>query len=380
LISLWSSLAQQIDGPRPFWNTATGEGNEMACYGQRGCRLAWIYLLEHGEDTAGAKVIAATYCVEHYDECVHEKNFDDMVMDDLTSLLMLGAMGLGSAAEAAAGAESTAGGATAREEAAGSRSSGCPTKNSFDGATLVLMADGSTKPIAQVEVGDEVENAEPGDSSLQRHVVTALHVTDIDRDFVDVSVLTPDGLGIVVTTAHHPFWDATARGWKDAADLAAGDQLGSPGGSRVTVGSVRRYTNSARTYNLTVDSVHTYFVLARTTPVLVHNCNGLPEGYTSSPALEGDPYHPDSVAARSAENQALYGPTRTEQAANLGYETRIPAQKAPFDSHGQTVYFNGKTYISPDVDAHNVTQGWKMFDRRGQRIGTYDNQLNYIKK
>ncbi|MEU0529104.1 RHS repeat-associated core domain-containing protein [Amycolatopsis tolypomycina] len=372
LISLWSSLAQQIDGPRDFWATATGNGEEMACFGQRGCRLAWIYLSEHGEDTAGAKVIAATYCVEHYDECVHEKNFNDMVMDDLTSLLMLGAMGVGSAAEAAAGAETAAG-----EEAAGART-GCP--NSFAGSTPVLLADGRTKPIAKVEVGDEVENAEPDGSSVERHVVTALHVTDKDRDFVDITVRTSDGPRTVVSTAHHPFWDATTHGWKDAADLETGDELATPGDGRITVGFVRRYGASDRTYNLTVDSVHTYYVLAGTTPVLVHNCNTLPNGYTSSPGLKGDPYHPDSVAARSAENQALYGPTRTEQAAKLGYETRIPAQKAPFDSHGQTVYFNGQNYISPDVDAHNVSNGWKMFDRRGQRIGTYDNQLNRIKK
>jgi hypothetical protein len=69
-----------------------------------------------------------------------------------------------------------------------------------------------------------------------------------------------------------------------------------------------------------------------------------------------------------------------ERASALGYTKRIPAQKAPFNSHGQEVFFNGKTYITPDIDAHNVTHGWKMFNRRGQRIGTYDPDLNYLKK
>jgi hypothetical protein len=60
------------------------------------------------------------------------------------------------------------------------------------------------------------------------------------------------------------------------------------------------------------------------------------------------------------------------QANKLGYNKRIPAQKAPFDSHGQVVYSDGDNYITPDVDSHNVTNGWKMFNRRGQRVGTYD--------
>jgi len=61
-----------------------------------------------------------------------------------------------------------------------------------------------------------------------------------------------------------------------------------------------------------------------------------------------------------------------EQAALLGYSQKIPPQKAPFNSHGQPVYTNGKGYITPDVDQHNVTNGWKMFNRQRQRTGTYN--------
>jgi hypothetical protein len=121
-----------------------------------------------------------------------------------------------------------------------------------------------------------------------------------------------------------------------------------------------------------------YDVVPRT-PALVHDCD-LPVGYKSAPALKGDTYHPDSVAARSMANQELYAATSRDRAATLGYATRISAQKAPFDSHGQEVFTNGKTYITPDVDGHNVTNGWKMFNRRGARIGTYDSELNYVKE
>ncbi|MFD9938299.1 DUF6531 domain-containing protein [Streptomyces massasporeus] len=106
----------------------------------------------------------------------------------------------------------------------------------------------------------------------------------------------------------------------------------------------------------------------------------LPEGYTSSPALEKDPYHPDKVKERSDGNRELYASTPADRAAELGYKRRISPQKAPFHSHGQEVFFNGKNYITPDVDGHNVSDGWKMFNKKGQRVGTYDADLNYIKK
>jgi hypothetical protein len=119
--------------------------------------------------------------------------------------------------------------------------------------------------------------------------------------------------------------------------------------------------------------------VAQRAQVLAHNYD-LPPGYKSSPALKGDPYHPDSVATRSEANKELYSATSRDRARALGYNIRIPPQKAPFDSHEQDVFTNGKNYITPDVDGHNVTNGWKMFNRRGKRIGTYDPDLNYVKE
>jgi uncharacterized protein YukE len=61
-----------------------------------------------------------------------------------------------------------------------------------------------------------------------------------------------------------------------------------------------------------------------------------------------------------------------EQAAILGYPKRVPPQKAPFNSHGMPVYTNGKEYLTPDRDSHNVSDGWKIIDRRGDRMGTWN--------
>lgn len=146
--------------------------------------------------------------------------------------------------------------------------------NSFVAGTRVLMADGSSEPIEKVGVADAVDAAVPGDVSLQREGVTAVHVTDDDRDFADVTLNTPGGTQRVTSTARHLYYDATSKLWTAAADLRPGDRLQSADGRAVTVASVRTFEGATRTYNLTVDSLHTYFVLAGGSSVLVHNCGG----------------------------------------------------------------------------------------------------------
>lgn len=141
--------------------------------------------------------------------------------------------GVGAGALGDLGASATA----AKIAAAAVRGEGAAARcmNSFTGDTPVLMADGSSKPIAEVKVGDEVANAEPADRLVQRHVVTALHITGDDHDFVDITVQTPVGPRTVRTTAHHPFWNATGQAWTDAADLKTGDLLSTPGAGLVAV-------------------------------------------------------------------------------------------------------------------------------------------------
>ncbi|MEU5753725.1 polymorphic toxin-type HINT domain-containing protein [Streptomyces sp. NPDC047829] len=251
----------------------------------------------------------------------------------------------------------------------------------FLAGTDVLMADGRTKDIEDVEVGDEVQATDPltGESGPRR--VTQLIVTENDKKFNELSIATENGIEKLTATHEHPFWSPSLNDWVEARDLSKGMTLLTDDGETVIVTANRPFAKHARTYNFTVDDLHTYYVLAGQTPVLVHNSNcDLPEGYTSSPALKGDPYHPDSVAGRSAQNRELYAGTVGDRAGALGYRQRIPAQRAPFNSHGQVVFSNGKNYITPDVDGHNVSGGWKMFNRKGQRIGTYDPDLNYLKE
>ncbi|GGT22526.1 hypothetical protein GCM10010286_55110 [Streptomyces toxytricini] len=250
----------------------------------------------------------------------------------------------------------------------------------FLAGTKVEMADGTTKNIEDVQLGDEVLAADPRSGETGKRPVTRLIVTENDKHFNKLSIATPEGITELTATYEHPFWSPSENAWLEAADLRPGMTLQTSDGTTAILTANHPFTQHAKTYNLTVADLHTYYVLAGATPVLVHNSNcDLPEGYTSSPALKGDPYHPDSVAARSAQNRELYAGTLRDRAGALGYNRRIAPQKAPFNSHGQDVFFNGKNYITPDVDGHNVSGGWKVFSRRGDRIGTYDADLNYIK-
>jgi hypothetical protein len=141
------------------------------------------------------------------------------------------------------------------------------------------MADGTLKSIENVKVGDQVRNAKPGDSSgaTETHTVTQLHVTDADKDYVDLTVTTKAGASqIVRVTGHHLFYSASRHSWEYAGELEAGERLQTGDGQAATVSSSRIFRAVLRTFNLTVDVVHTYLVAVAGAAVLVHNCGGIP--------------------------------------------------------------------------------------------------------
>ncbi|MDG4808711.1 polymorphic toxin-type HINT domain-containing protein [Micromonospora sp. WMMD1120] len=165
-------------------------------------------------------------------------------------------------------------GTTAKKE-------GC--KHSFDPATPVLMADGSARPIAEVAEGDEVLAHDPEIGVTSAQAVEALHVNQ-DEALTDLSVRTEDGTYTTLkTTQHHPFWSDSRREWVDAADLRPTERLKSASGDVTTVAEVFTYQGDKVMRDLTVANIHTYYVLAGTTPVLVHNC---PSGVGGDEAAE----------------------------------------------------------------------------------------------
>jgi ribosome modulation factor len=77
--------------------------------------------------------------------------------------------------------------------------------------------------------------------------------------------------GHLTTTFHHPFYDETQSAFVEAKDLHKGDVLQTPTGTS-QVNGVRLFHANTTTYDLTIGDLHTYYVQAGDTPVLVHNC------------------------------------------------------------------------------------------------------------
>ncbi|MEU0204784.1 polymorphic toxin-type HINT domain-containing protein [Streptomyces canus] len=148
----------------------------------------------------------------------------------------------------------------------------------FLAGTDVEMADGSTRDIEDIEVGDKVLATDPETGESGPRKVTRLIITDGDKHFNELSIATEDGIEHLTATYEHPFWSPSEQAWIKAGDLSAGMALLTDEGDTVVVTGNRAYTDHVRTYNLTVDDLHTYYVLAGETPVLVHNSEGCPDG------------------------------------------------------------------------------------------------------
>ena len=144
--------------------------------------------------------------------------------------------------------------------------------HSFTPETEVLMADGTTKAIKDVELGDKVLATDPETGRTVARKVTRLHRNQ-DNGFTDVTVRDSKGNVFTInTTQHHPFWDDADDEWVDASALVAGDQLRTTGTGNVTVVAARSFVDTQTMHDLSVGEIHTYHVLAADIPVLVHNC------------------------------------------------------------------------------------------------------------
>ncbi|MEV1287366.1 polymorphic toxin-type HINT domain-containing protein [Micromonospora sp. NPDC049679] len=194
-----------------------------------------------------------------------------------------GVRALGGGLRAAGGKALSAGIGEARAIAGGMRDLGrkalgrCP--NSFTGETRVLMADGSHKRIDQVKVGDKVLATDPTTGRTEERAVTALIVGSGSKNLVEITVdidgKAGDATGKVTATDGHPFWVANMDRWVEARELKAGYVFETSDHRPASVVAIRKWTERQRVHNLTVDRLHTYYVAADDTNLLVHNCEVL---------------------------------------------------------------------------------------------------------
>ncbi|MGI5438449.1 polymorphic toxin-type HINT domain-containing protein [Streptomyces shenzhenensis] len=145
-------------------------------------------------------------------------------------------------------------------------------KNSFVPGTEVLMADGTTKPIEDVRIGDEILATDPRTGETTVKKVTAEIVGQGLKSLVDITLSVAGEDVHITATAGHPFWVLGLGEWLDASELTPGLRLDTATGKSVRITEITHRTQQATVHNLTVSDLHTYYVLAGATPVLVHNC------------------------------------------------------------------------------------------------------------
>ncbi|MEU5596466.1 polymorphic toxin-type HINT domain-containing protein [Streptomyces sp. NPDC020298] len=152
----------------------------------------------------------------------------------------------------------------------------CKTANSFTPDTKVLMADGTAKKIKDVDIGDKVLATDPKTGETRTETVTAeikgQGLKHLVKVTVDIDGKKGSKTASVTATDGHPFWVPGLGEWIKATDLHSGEWLETRAGTRVQVTAVQRWTVLQTTvHNLTVKDLHTYYVVAGETPVLVHN-------------------------------------------------------------------------------------------------------------
>ncbi|GLZ11630.1 hypothetical protein Acsp04_18650 [Actinomadura sp. NBRC 104425] len=218
------------------------------------------------------------------------------------------------------------------------------------------MGDGSRKPIDQIKVGDKVMATDPVTGKTGPRTVLTTFGDSGTKNMVRVTVDT-DGergtkTGTLQVTDNHPFWIPALKQWVDAGKLKPGMWLRTSAGTHVQISAINTWTRHQQVHNLTVESDHTYYAAAGTTPVLVHNCGSFdPQtGRLTEDAFEAYDKAFGPQVADGVEYQAMRMHDGTEEAADhvlpgLGHDT--DALALFFDSLATRNF----THVDPRFDS-----------------------------
>lgn len=153
----------------------------------------------------------------------------------------------------------------------------CEPPNSFAPGTLIVLADGSTRPIEAVTPGTLVRATDPTTGHTTAEPVLAQITGSGHKRLADVTLSDGHHTGHLTATSEHPFFAPQTRQWVDARDLHPGQALSGLAGP-VHVISNHAEAAPATVHNLTVANVHTFYVQAGGLDVLVHN-SGKPKKF-----------------------------------------------------------------------------------------------------
>ncbi|WP_374986111.1 RNase A-like domain-containing protein [Streptomyces fradiae] len=165
--------------------------------------------------------------------------------------------------------------------------------NSFPAGTPVLMANGSRKPIEDVQPGDEVLATDPGgdtELTLPRPVQSASFTSwYTDQRFIRLEVADEskhsEQRASLTSTEHHRYWLPERQAWVPAGEVRRGDQLRTDEGALATVTGTSGFTGNQDTYDLDVSGIDSYYVQVGTQDVLVHNCTDLARAERKFPGI-----------------------------------------------------------------------------------------------
>jgi hypothetical protein len=130
------------------------------------------------------------------------------------------------------------------------------------------LANGTRKPISEIEVGEYVYATDPetGETGPREVIATLPHT--------DQLLTLRTSSGEIVTTEDHKYWNASDEEWQESQDLDEGDRLLTADGDQVTVEGLDWTTvHTAPAYDLDVADLDSFYVAAGDDEVLVHNCN-----------------------------------------------------------------------------------------------------------
>ncbi|MDX8049039.1 RHS repeat-associated core domain-containing protein [Lentzea sp. BCCO 10_0798] len=208
--------------------------------------------------------------------------------------------------------------------------------NSFVAETKVVMSDGTRKPISEVAIGDTVKATDPETGETTDRVVENRFVHTNEGDMTELVVRAADGsTGSVDGTSWHEVWADSAGVFTKMGELEPGQALLSPDGSRPVVSEVRRYVHFEPVYDLTVQGVHTFYVAAGDTPVLVHNC-AKKKGKNNGDAERGA--KGQTVSRKQADDIAKYlGYERSSDMSLMGNGPAIWRNKKAGDGQPKSI-------------------------------------------
>jgi hypothetical protein len=145
------------------------------------------------------------------------------------------------------------------------------------GGSAIWMADGTTKSIDQVQVGDQLlsRDLDTGKDGVKTVTGTISRPADT---LVTLALVDPSThkTSTITCTPGHPVY-VEGEGWVEAGDLVAGNAIVTRTGSALIVASLQWQRDETgnhpfTVYNLTVEDDHTYFAGDIDGGLWVHNC------------------------------------------------------------------------------------------------------------